>query len=519
MMTNDIQELFDGSLTDERAAELFHGLSVSPERRTDFQRHIALQGALRADRLASNLTNDEDAAIWGAISGVGVAASGAGSGYTIGWVVKPLLFVLAGVVGYILGTTHLSTGSGDSGSAPATASAPAAPRLPLVAVVPVVVPPAQQSPALAANAGIRSNVSRNASDHRALNLADAADGTASSDNPAALTRRPAAATAPANSVFPNSVPANGASANDAAGNDAAARNGLNGSRTAAQNGLTDPATNLPDHNSSLGLGSGVQHLEQPDAQRKDTSQANEAGRIDARPLTPEEVTRALSSGNAQSPLGENGGRPLTPEEVTRALSSSNTQSPLDENQGHASALTSNGFEVGFGHLLGRFNRSSIPLGSNTTLSDPHIDVSYRFFGGSVGLGARLGFGNMLHQSMKPVSEGSSSVNTMVGEAKQIGVAEVYANYRLPISRGIAVNLEGTFGGSTMHTQAGGNVSLIGFVADRIGVHVGVGYSQYRYGVSLSSIDLSHDGDRVDDTYKSAFKGDFFELRWGVLFHL
>ncbi|HVZ40850.1 MAG TPA: hypothetical protein VHI13_16340 [Candidatus Kapabacteria bacterium] len=493
MMTNDIQELFDGSLTDERAAELFHGLSVSPERRTDFQRHIALQGALRADRLASNLTNDEDTAIWGAISGVGVAASGVGSGYTIGWVVKPLLFVLAGVVGYILGTTHLSTGSGDSNPAPATASAPAAPRLPLVAVVPVVVPPAQQTPALAANTGMRPAVSRNGSDHRALNLADAANSTASSDDAASLARRHDGAGVQASGTSTDGASAADAAHNGATHNDVAARNGQRDSRSAAENIPADPAANSPDHNSSLGLGSGLQHQVQPDAQRRDTAHANVVGHVDGRLLTPDEVTRALSSGN--------------------------TESPLDENAGHASALTSNGFEVGFGHLLGRFNRSSIPLGSNTTLSDPHIDLSYRFFSGSVGLGARLGFGNMLLQSLTSTSEGKASHYTMASEAKQIGVAEVYANYRLPVSRGIAVNLEGTFGGSTQHAQAGGNVSLIGFVADRIGVHVGVGYSHYWYGTSLSSVDLSHDYDRVDDTYRSAFNGDFFELRWGVLFHL
>lgn len=110
MTVHEIQELLDGTLSNQQAAELLHRLSVSPEKLSAFRQHIALQTALERDKHASGLTLAEDAAVWNAISGAAVMPSplrpspfrramrlvgGAG------------LIVVAGVVGYLLGTQTL----------------------------------------------------------------------------------------------------------------------------------------------------------------------------------------------------------------------------------------------------------------------------------------------------------------------------------------------------------------------------------------------------------------------------
>lgn len=56
MTTNEIQQLLEGGLSDVRATELLHILSVSPEKREIFLQHIKLNSVLESDRFASVLT-------------------------------------------------------------------------------------------------------------------------------------------------------------------------------------------------------------------------------------------------------------------------------------------------------------------------------------------------------------------------------------------------------------------------------------------------------------------------------
>src|SRR5688500_6264327 len=107
MITDEIQELLDGGLGDERTAELLHSLSVSPEKRAAFQQHLGLRAAIQRDRLASTLTGAEDAALWASIAGTSTVPHAVAATSARMWLTRGAALLATGIACYLLGTTTI----------------------------------------------------------------------------------------------------------------------------------------------------------------------------------------------------------------------------------------------------------------------------------------------------------------------------------------------------------------------------------------------------------------------------
>lgn len=484
MITSDIQELFDGVLGDEQAAELFHALSVSPERRADFGRHVALQGAMQADRFDNRLTSDEDMAIWGTIAGLGVAGTTTVGSSAAAWAPRIVMFVLAGVVGYILGTT--SFGDIFSGGSSNTATRGAADkRLAPFVVVPI---PAAQPSAPAAS-------------------------------PAAPTPIPAAA-----SRTPNLF----TSADDGTRSNRADGNAHNLHNSDGRPTTTD-GTNRPIDRTNGAQQDGsnaVNNSTKPNTPAETSPEANGTNSANAptsnSPTVKADAKNANDAAASAPPMG------IDPQQLL-ANSSNGNAVPMASDE-PISALSNNGFEVGYGHSVG-FLRLSM-AGTGGAYSNPHLNISYRMLDGAIGVGGRLGLGNlqMLGPQLMTAESRDASSNgviapvrsenryTLGANAKQLALLEAFANYRLVLGTRLALNMEGSFGGSFgNHMQAGGNLSLVYFVSDRIGIQGGLGINRYWYNVNMGSI-LGTEDASIDDNAVSRSSGTIFSANYGAFFH-
>jgi hypothetical protein len=485
MINIDIQELFDGSLSDERTAELLHSLSVSPERRADFRRHMALQGAMQVDRLDSSLSSDEDNAIWGAITGLGAVASGAGSGYSFGWLAKGTLFLLMGIVGYLLGSneyTNIFASGASSGPKP-SAHVEARASLPHVVIIPIPLP----SPAGAA---------RTTAPAAAHSVASSASLLASSAPSSRASRRGEHASATsATLTVPMESPAHEINASSS-------NNG--GATSVATSSSPMPTVTLGDTSNG-------------DALKKNGTVSEPRTDTAAKQSAPQAVARMT---------------PLGPDEVAKAMSSSQKEMPEPVASTRALALRTNGFEIAFGEHIGVLPNASQSGDGNSTFFNRHVDISYRIADGLFGFGARLGYGSF---SLKSLQAGFLTDTDNAGHINRVSTVyhsklqpnsmtmmEFYMNYRLPIGDRFALSAEGLVGGSIDHIRAGGNLSLLWMVTDRFGIQGGAGFSRYWYSLSQSELykllQEGGDGTSIGDDYTPFNRGPVFEGKYGVFYH-
>lgn len=472
MITSDIQELFDGVLGDEQAAELFHTLSVSPERRADFGRHVALQGAMQADRFDNRLTSDEDMAIWGTIAGLGVAGTTTVGSSAAAWAPRIVMFVLAGVVGYILGTT--SFGDIFSGGSSNTATRGAADkRLAPFVVVPI---PAAQPSAPAAS-------------------------------PAAPTSIPAAAASHAPKLFTSAD--DGTRPNRAGGNVHDLHN--SDGRSTTMDGTNRPIDRT--NGAQQDGGNAVNNNTKPNTPAETSPETN--GTNSANASTSNSPTMKADAKNANDAAASAPPIGIDPQQLL-ANSSNGNALPL-EDDAPASALTSDGLELGYGHSVG-FLREGMAA-SGLIYSNLHVDVSYRMADGSVGVGTRLGLGNF--QMLAP-PEGATGDVSPVMNAQQLFLMEAFMNYRVVLGAKVALSLEGSIGsnfGNLM--QTGGGAGLVYFISDRIGIQGGLGVSRYWYNVDAADYKsrlTAEDASVKLDRFRSRGNGTNFAGNLGAFFH-
>lgn len=503
MINSEIQELFDDSLTDERMAELLHSLSVSPEKRTEFRRHMRLQDAMKGDRIDNSLSSDEDAAIWGAITGLGVATTSVSSGYSIGWIAKAFVFMVMGVGGYLLGSSFPNLFGG--GSEP-IASAPAASSgvqsiLPQVIAVPFPVAAPEKAAERAGGSNLAQRSNRSASSHRSASSLIAANGgsRSSRDNDGASRD----ANGAAHPLASGSNSDHSASRNNTPNQNL--NNGDNeGARSAQNNTAPTPASALGDS-----------------AERSGT---NAAPSMSA-PAQP--VPDSTKQNSAAAAI-----RPLSPEQVANALNRTNGETPSEAGDAVASILRMDGFELSYGERIGILAKNPSAVDTDPTFSNRYFDLSYRFNEGMFGFGARLGYGSFSLVSLKPQIKTNQDRNgninlidtiyrsTMSAEEKPL--VEFFFNYRLPIGDRFAITLEALAGGSTNHNKIGGDLSFLWLLTDRIGIQAGGGFSRYWY--TINSIDRNEllleggDGTSIDDNYVDLIEGGMFEGRYGLFFH-
>lgn len=472
MITSDIQELFDGVLGDEQAAELFHSLSVSPERRADFGRHVALQGAMQADRFDNRLTSDEDMAIWGTIAGLGVAGTTTVGSSASAWAPRVVMFVLAGVVGYILGTT--SFGDIFSGDSPSTATGGTADkRLEPFVVVPI--PAAQPS-------------------------APAAGPTATTPIPAATaSRAPKLFTSADGGTRPSEERSN---ARDLNGNDG---------RPTMTDGTNRPSDQANDTKPNGGGIPNTTNNSAPNAPAETSPKADGTANTNVPTVTPPSTDAETKAPDATA----SSSIAIDPQQLL-ANSSNGNALPLDDDV-PVSALTSDGVEVGYGHSVGFLREGT--AASGLIYSNLHLDVSYRMAGGSVGIGTRLGLGNF--QMLAPPEDAGNDVSP-VSSAQQLFLMEAFMNYRVVLGAKVALSLEGSIGsnfGNLM--QTGGGAGLVYFLSDRIGIQGGLGISRYWYNVDAADLKsrlTAEDASVRLDRFRSRGNGTNFAGNLGAFFH-
>lgn len=373
------------------------------------------------------------------------------------------MFLLAGIVGYILGTTTFSTFFGDEASNAAPAAGPALSlRAPLVVPVPTPAPraaaePVQRTSRTVVQPTVRPQTS-------APVLADARRQPARNDAADALGATARDGAAPVAPVVET-----------AARNDAGTQQSVTTVDSATLRTVSTPS------------------------QTADTADARNA---------------AATSVDAVAKSST----PATPIDPSHVLGSN--PDPIAESDPAALSLRTDGFEASYGHLLSRFGREASLDQKSGVFSNITGDISYRFLEGRVGVGARFGYGSV------PINVAADTTRafetapsyTMHTETKQLLILDLFANYRVPVSDRIAIGLEGSFGGSLEHAKAGGSAFAVWFLTEQIAIQAGGGLMHFWY--SSGSQDfrsrLLEDGASVDDRYRERTSGMLLEGKYGVL---
>ncbi|MDB5035747.1 MAG: hypothetical protein JWQ98_2988 [Chlorobi bacterium] len=503
MMINDtIQELFEGSLADEQSAELFHVLSVSPERRVDFNAYMALMAAMQRDRAANALTSDEDSEIWGILGGLGAATITTSAGSAIwSWLAKGAAVIAVGVIGYILGTTFTSNKTVTGGNSIVTSGSKTVTQ----ATPPSVTPNAGTPTNARSSAGTPANGTSSAgsrapgaiSGPAVTSPAPIASATSSSRiaTPKVLYRD--------RIVYRDSAPITSAA-------DAAARRSLFAGNTSSRSSSSMNGGNSGKQSNGNGGDGTTANTTQPATQNS------------ANGNTPAHST-AIDSTNLKTSASAS---PIKPEDAMANMSERNIPSP----QMMTTALRRNGIEIGLNERTGAQILRAKGDEAAPIFSTHHLNISYHFGEGRFGLGARLGYGTF------PVMTLSSSITFRKNTDGNIKIAETlysahpqlrtqaftefFTNYRIPFGNSLALCAEAAYGTSTSITKAGGDISLLWFLTERVGVQMGGGISHYWYSLDddvTLKLNAASNGTSFADNVKAG-AGTIFELRYGMLFH-
>jgi hypothetical protein len=492
MVTDEIQELLEGTMRDDRMAELLHTLSVSPEKRRAFREYLTLNREIEEDRSASALTLGEDAALWESIAAAGAVGTTVATtaGRSIGiWIGRAAALLAVGVAGYLLGsqttgtTTIVRQETGapvaarstrsdltQPGAAGSTSGAHAAPSSRTVAPITANVPPA----------GSTSVTSQRPTSH---NLAS-------------------------HSATPRSTSMLAAgSTRHAAGSSGSSTNGPAG----PSDGRIESAQQMFD---ALGSGSSwsperwaaptiVEQKPVDAADGKQTSPA--AAAIDTSKSAP---AAALMR--------------KMPEDI-----------PFEgvEPEAPTSTLFRNGFEASFSEHNGFLPQT--PSGTENpdrSFAYRTLDLSYRLNGGMIGFGARIGYGTFSHVTLeaKPVTVSDfnglpADAQIFVGRvtATEQVITEAFVNYRHPLFERFALELEASIGRSKSHQQGAVDMSLVGFLTESIGLQLGGGAGTYWYNSdamqaeALSSVQSGNAA--IDANVRPKYQGIMLLAHYGIFY--
>ena len=469
MITNDIQELFDGSLSDEASAELLHALSVSPERRAEFRQVMTLQGAMRKDRFESALTQEVDESAWRGITaavGIGAVATAPRVG-TLAWSGRGVAMVIVGVGGYLLGL------------------APSDPAVVRPESPDVVVSLAAGSERLGSDlVGFLPRGGPNRSAQPAA--VPVTDRIVYRDR---IVDR---------IVYRDRAPSSHLMA-DEGGSRSTRRSPVDGFATSAPTTMSAPPLGpLPDTSGNAPILS-IEPTETPSV------------------ITPSAMTTRNTIAAMKDPFD----LPPTARRVGRDdLNYDDIDLPI-------AALRRSGIEVAYNERVGRL--AALPQGETESpdYSARYLDLSYRFDMGSYGLGLRFGQGTFSSVSLVgdqtirrdgAVARIDTIYRPRIGETRETTV-EFFANYRFPIARRFALGLEMAYNLSTTHQKLGGDLFALWFLTERVGVQLGGGLSHYWYDLSGERRRLLEGGENVgvSDDALDSYRGSVLEGRYGIFY--
>ncbi|MBK8912543.1 MAG: hypothetical protein IPM61_14590 [Chlorobi bacterium] len=512
MNTNDIQELFEGTLSDEQMAEALHVLSVSPERRTAFRQHMALRDAIEKDRLTNGLRPEEDAAIWGAIAGgSGIVANPVARPFLGGWMRRGIALATAGVVGYILGSTQFgnlfgggdAAGSQQGGSVEAVSTIAPATSLDLqtttlqAAVLQAVVDKAGSAPNLSASA-----VSASASEPRVIYR---------------------------DRIIRVPVPvASGGTSNSPR---LAAADGLRNSATASEQNNTSANSISTNNNAEKSVAENGQSLTAPPFNLSTSLLATQNGTSNGQTLG-SNLGNTLASNRGSDRNGTNASTLLSNGAAPNSTAPSSKPDNVNNNSGKGAApvatsptadpTRANGLELIYSERLGLL--APTPQGitnPDREFSNRSIGAIYRFGEGEFGLGARMVYGTLASVSLQKVGEnitGGNDYGPVLNASKKLWV-EAVGNYRIPLSEKMALNFEGSFGTNSTSTLYGADAFVVWYFTNTIGAQLGAGVASYSYDLREERRKLIEGSlnDGVVSTASDTYRGTLIQGRYGLFF--
>jgi hypothetical protein len=182
----------------------------------------------------------------------------------------------------------------------------------------------------------------------------------------------------------------------------------------------------------------------------------------------------------------------------------------------------NGVEVAFGERVGMITPA--PAGvedADPEFSNRSLDVSYRLLDGQIGIGGRLTYGTFSSVSLvaRPVNDIGMDTYAPKLEAKKGLAGEGFINYRLPLWDRLAIGAELSFTGSSTYQKVGGDLFLLYFVSDHIGIQAGGGYGLYRYNLRDQREQIFRDNPNAAISYDAleSYQGAMVQGRYGLLY--
>lgn len=468
-MTQDIQEMLEGLLNDEQTAELLHRLSVSPEKLTAFRQHMALQGAFDRDGRASEMTEDEDNAVWAALLGAtgGVVTGGASAGAS-GWLAKAAAFVATGIAGFFIGTVV-----DQSGNDAATPNAPVAEQ----------AAPAPQSPTVITRVDtvIRTVIQPRIEYRDRIMYKPAPTSPEASIAQTQESRTDASVDTEASSLVGKS------------GTHSPSPTGI-GISAAARKSLADLAT--------AQFNAAIAESSERNTQNAVAPVENQAGAVYKDP------NAVLNSSS----------------DATIAKSDLDTENPRNKPSPTVS-LVRNGWEIAYNERLGRV----APAPEGLVDADPDfggraIDLSYRLLEGRIGFGVRLMYGSFSRVTLQEekwfdLGVEETKFNPSLGTERGFGT-ELFLNYRIPLfSDRLALGAEIVGGALVTQSKVGGDLSLLYLITDRIGAQVGAGYSMYWYNTRELREEALRRFENTGTTsgLNEVYQGTMLEGRYGLFY--
>lgn len=467
MITNDIQDLLDGSLSDEQAAELLHALSVSPERRTEFRQFMSLKGAMDRDRYDAALTPEEDAKAWRGIAAV-VGASPVAIAPVSGafsWIGRAVAVMLVGVGGYLLGSTRMATIPAGTGHDPVVAGSNAS----------LIVGVDRFSTLLAGRLPEQGNIMSTIDTVR-VPVDRVVYRDRWRDNVKVVYReRPAPATVPAGNDHPDNLGMATSPDNRIEREGAELRNMRDGI-------MPDQAPTLPDSSTST-----RQNLLSTPIAVVDTAAADRTG----------------FGGGMRQPGLDGRDLPVAP-------------------------LPVSGVEVAYSERVGRLVAAPRGQTTSTSYGGRYVDLGYRLGASGFGLGFRIGYGSFSAVTLVPdqairrdgaVSRIDTIYRPHIDETKGTPLMEFFVNYRFPVTGRLSFGAEASYNTLSTHQKLGLDLLALLFLTDRVGLQIGGGLSHYWYDLGAERLKLLQSGENVgvSDDALDSYRGNVLEGRYGLIY--
>lgn len=520
MVTDEIQELLEGTMDDGRMAELLHTLSVSPEKRKAFRDHLLLNQEMKDDRYASALTFSEDSAVWESIAAAGAftATTASTAGRAIGaWAGRVAALVVVGVAGYILGSNTSTTVVNNAGADNAPVASP-------TGASGASTSSATQSPSTQGSAASGSVTS--GSTGGGISSA----GQASSP----VAASPVAASPAIAQSFSRTSPQRSAGSMQGTGS-MAIRSGVASSRS----GRND----LPQTSAQSAPAGSVEVAREMFDAMGGSSAMSDAWNIpmvaigDTAPAAARTTTHDGANASGAAHGGSPSSAPKTADTAAGRTEAALRRSPIPEDipieggEGRApvSAFFHNGFESGFSERLGMLVTGSNVGTDNADRSFSYhaIDLGYRLNGGALGFGIRLGYGTFSRVQLDTVPltrDNEAGIVDMVTYSSSLVAVrrmsgELFVNYRHPLTERIALGLEAFIGGSSSHQQGGVDLSMVAFLTERFGLQLGAGAGTYWYRIDQEWTDATKDRPNaaIDFNAKTAYSGVMLVGRYGLFY--